>query len=116
MSRLRATRMLWTVLNETVVSHEDLVQDLYRLESMMGVTYLMHNAIESGSVSNRPRLFGLEGASVENMPLSTHAQPAFVLKPNWNFKKIPVRRRRGIRTSTRLDPSGSHRQVRRLRS
>ena len=48
----------------------------------MGVTYLIHNAI----VSSRPRFLGLEGAFVENMPLSTHAQPAFVLKPDWNFK------------------------------
>jgi hypothetical protein len=90
LSLLRETGMLWTVLNETVVPHEDLAQDLYRLESMMGVSYLMHNAIDSGSVASRPRLLGLEGASIENMPLSTHAHPAFVLNPNWNFRKIPV--------------------------
>ena len=75
---LRGTGMLWIVLNETVVPHEDLVQNLYRIESMMGVTYVMHNAIESGTVASRLRLLGLEGASVENMPLSAHAQPALL--------------------------------------
>ena len=47
----------------------------------------MHNAIESGPVARRPRLLDLEGAFAESMPLSTHAQPAFAPKPNWNFKR-----------------------------
>ena len=57
---------------------------------MMKVTYLMHNALHSGSPASRPRLLGLEGASVDKMPESTHLFPNFVLKPMWNFRKIPV--------------------------
>ena len=87
---LRKSGILWTVLNETVVPHEDLVGDLITLERIMGVKYLMHNAYYSGSIASRPRLLGLEGASVEDMPVSTHVQPNFVLNPGWNFKNMPV--------------------------
>ena len=82
--------MVWTVLNETVVPHEDLVDNLFTLERLMGVTYLMHNAMHSVSPASRPRLLGLEGASVHDIPASTHLFPNFVLKLMWNFRKIPV--------------------------
>ena len=83
--------MIWTVLNETVVPHEDLVDDLFTLERLMKVTYLMHNVMHSGSPASRPRLLGLEGASVYKMRESTHLFPNFVLKPMWNFREIPVK-------------------------
>ena len=72
---LRQENMIWTVLNETVVSHEDLVDDLFTLERLMRVTYLMHNAMHSGSLASRPWLLGLKGASVDKMHESTHLFP-----------------------------------------
>lgn len=87
---LRKSGMLWTILNETVVPHENLTGDLLQLESMMNVPYLMHNCLDSGGAASRPRLLGLHGATVGDMPHSTHLRPSFVLDDNWEFENIPV--------------------------
>ena len=81
LSALRKENLIWTVLNETVVPHENLVDGLFTLEQMTRITYNMHSAIDSDASASRPRLLGLEGATVADMPVFTHIQPAFVLKP-----------------------------------
>ena len=78
---LRQENLIWTVLNETIALHKDFVNDLFTLERLVKVTYLMHNAAHSWSRASRPRLLGLEGASVNKMPESTQLFPNFVLKP-----------------------------------
>ena len=67
LSALRKENLVWTVLNEIVVPHENLVDNLFTLEQMTGVTYSMHNAASSGATASRPRLLGLEGAIVADM-------------------------------------------------
>ena len=76
---LRSRNLIWKVLNETVVPHEQLYQDIGRLEKMMRMRYLMHNAIHCGAVASRPRLLGLEGAEASEMPSVFHFNPDFVL-------------------------------------
>ena len=88
---LKAAGILWKVLNETVVPHENLYKDIVHLEHIMGMPYLMHNAMCSGAVASRPRLLGLTGATVADMPKSTHLNPDMVLQSGWHFTKRPVR-------------------------
>ena len=90
LSVLRKENLIWTILNEIVVPHENLVDDLFTLEQLMRVIYIMHNSVDSGATANHPRLLGLEGATVANMLVSTHIQPAFVLKPMWTFSRSLV--------------------------
>ena len=89
-AELDRLEVLWKVLNETVVPHEQLAHDVTELETIMGIKYYAHNAIESGAVASRPRLLGLRGASVQEMPAAKHINPSLVLDEGWNFTKIPV--------------------------
>ena len=86
----RKENLIWTVLNETVVPHENLVDDRFALEQMMGVKHSMYSAADSGATASRPRLVVLEGATVADMRVSTHIQPALVLKPMWTFVRFPI--------------------------
>ena len=98
---LRQENTIWTVLNGFVVLHEDLVDDLFTLERLMRVAYLMHNAMHFRSPASCPKLLGLESASIDKMPESTHLFLNFVLKPMWNFRKIPVKRLVDVGDDTR---------------
>ena len=84
------SNLVWTVLDENVVPHEDMGDDLFTLEQMMGVTYNTHNAAVSGATASRPRLLGLDGADVADTPVSTHVQRAFVLEPMWTLSRSPI--------------------------
>ena len=98
---LKSAGILWKVLNETVVPHENLYTDTVHLEHITGMSYLMHNAICSGAVASRPRLLGLVGATVASMPKSTHLNPDMVLQSGWHFTKRPVRCSVAVGDSTR---------------
>ena len=84
---LRSRNLIWKVLNETVVPHEQLYQDIGCLEKMTCMDYLMHNAVHCGAVASRPRLLGLEGAEVSKIPTVSHFNPDFVLDNGWHFTK-----------------------------
>ena len=90
LTAFRKANLIWTITNETVVPHENLVDDLFSLEKMMDVKYSMRNAVDSGATASRPRLLCLEGAIVLDVPVSTHLQPSLVLKPPWTFAQFPI--------------------------
>ena len=98
---LKSAGILWKVMNETVVPHENLYKDIVRLEQLMGMPYLMHNALSSGAVASRPRLLGLIGATVAGMPKATHLNPDMVLQTGWHFARRPVRCLVAVGDSTR---------------
>ena len=53
---------------------------------MMGFKYYMHNALMCGAVASRPRLLGLVGATVDDIPKVKHFNPSFVLEDGWYFE------------------------------
>ena len=98
---LKSTGILWKVMNETVVPHENLYKDIVRLERLMGMPYLMHSALCSGAIASRTRLLGLIGAAVACMPKATHLSPDIVLQTGWRFARRPVRWLVAVGDSTR---------------
>ena len=50
-----------------------------RLEKMVRMGYLMHNAIQCGAVASRPRQLGLEGAEVSKIPAVSYFNPVLCL-------------------------------------
>ena len=98
---LKSAGILWNVMNETVVPHKNLYKDIVRLEHLMGMPCLMHNALYSGAVASRPRLLGLIGAIVACMPKATHLNPDMVLQTGWYFARRSVRCPFAVGDSTR---------------